>query len=141
MNMNGYWKNEKLTAEVLVNGFVLTNDIGFVDEDGYLYVIGRRDDVINFNGIKISPSEIEDVVIQFPGIAECACVGVPDPVAGQIPKLFVVLEEERTLDMEYFLQFLNAHIDGTKMPKGVEQLNSMPRTYNGKLDRKKLAGM
>ena len=139
MNMEGYWKNPELTAQTLVDGFVLTNDIGYFDADGFAYVTGRRDDVINYNGIKISPTEIEEIVLGFDGVAECACVGAPDPAAGQIPRLYVVAKDGAEIDMDAFVSFLRGRVDMTKMPKSVEVLDAFPRTYNGKLDRKALA--
>lgn len=139
MNMSGYWRNEELTREILVDGFVFTNDLGFFDDDGYAFIIGRRDDVINYNGIKISPTEIEDIVTQYPEIEECACVGISDSMAGQIPKLFVVAKDSNTFRMDEFIQSISNRIDKTKMPKQIELIDSLPRTFNGKLNRKELA--
>ena len=138
MNMVCYYKNPKLTKKILVNGFVCTNDLGYYDEEGYAYVVGRRDDVINCNGIKISPTEIEDIVSAYPNILETACVGIEDSVAGQIPKLFVVPKDLNAFDMNQFQAYLYERIDRTKMPKTVVLIDALPRTYNGKLDRKAL---
>ena len=138
MNMTGYWKNEKLTGETIVDGFVCTNDMGYFDEEGYAYIVGRRDDVINYNGIKIAPSEIEEVVVQYCGIAEAACVGKEDSVCGQIPKLFIVPENKNLFNISDFKSFLTTHLDRTKMPKMIEIIDILPRTYNGKIDRKEL---
>ncbi len=138
MNMTCYWKNEKLTNEVLISDFVCTNDMGYYDPEGYIYIIGRKDDVINFNGIKIAPSEIEEIVIRYSGIAEAACVGEEDSLSGQIPKLFIVPDNKISFDVLDFKSFLADHLDHTKMPKMIEIINALPRTYNGKIDRKKL---
>lgn len=138
MNMTGYWKNKKLTDETIVDGFVCTNDMGYFDEEGYAYIVGRRDDVINYNGIKIAPSEIEEVVVQYCGIAEAACVGKEDPVCGQIPKLFVVPENINLFNISDFKSFLAEQLDRTKLPKTIEIIDKLPRTYNGKIDRKEL---
>ncbi len=138
MNMVCYWKNPELTNQVLVNGYICTNDLGYFDEDGNVYVIGRKDDVINYNGIKISPSEIEDIVITYPGVMEAACIGKKDVVAGQIPKLFVVPKDLNSFDMNEFQTFLMNRIDRMKIPKIVELIDVLPRTFNGKLDRKAL---
>lgn len=138
MNMVCYWKNPDLTKEILINGFICTNDLGYFDEDGNAYVVARRDDIINFNGIKISPTEIEEIVTLYPAVAECACIGKPDAIAGQIPILFVVPKNVATFDMDAFNAYLSNHLDRTKMPKNVELIEVLPRTYNGKLDRKAL---
>ncbi len=139
MNMRGYWKNPELTADVLIDGFVCTNDIGYIDGDGFVYVVGRRDDVINYNGLKIAPGEIEEIAERYPGVAECACVGKADPVAGQIPWLYAAADPGAAFDTAAFTAYLQAHLDGSKMPKAVRLIEALPRTYNGKLDRRKLA--
>ena len=141
MNMSCYWKNEKLTDEVLINNFVCTNDMGYFDEEGYAYIVGRMDDVINYNGIKIAPSEIEEVVIQYSEVAEAACIGKEESVSGQIPVLFVVPKEKTSFNISDFKSFLTAHLDRTKLPKMIEIIDELPRTYNGKIDRKELKKM
>ncbi len=138
MNMECYWKNPDLTREILINGFICTNDLGYFDENGNAFVTGRRDDIINYNGIKISPSEIEEAVATYSAVAECACIGKTDNIAGQIPKLFVVPKDSKTFDMDQFQAYLQEHLDRTKMPKLVALIDVLPRTYNGKLDRKAL---
>ena len=140
MNMNCYWKNEELSAKILVDGYVCTNDMGYIDADGFVYVIGRQDDVINFSGLKISPSEVEDIVLQHPNVAECALVGKEDPSVGQVPKLYVVAKEG-AFDEDAFWAFLNERVDRAKLPKTVDVIDELPRTYNGKVDRKALAKM
>lgn len=138
MNMERYWKNEALTGGILVNGFVCTNDMGYFDAQGFAYVVGRRDDVINYAGIKISPGEVEDVVLQYPGIAETAFVGRKDPAVGELPVLFVA-PSDGGFDLEAFNAFLRARVDRSKLPKAVEVVEALPRTFNGKIDRKKMA--
>lgn len=136
--MRSYWKHPELTRSVLANGCVCTNDIGYFDEEGYAYIIGRRDDVINFNGIKISLVEIEDVVTAHFNVQEAACIGKADPVAGQVPVLFVVPKNLQTFNRGEFYSYLTSRLDRTKMPKSVEIIESLPRTHNGKLNRKVL---
>ncbi len=138
MNMLCYWQNEALSARTLIDGYVCTNDMGYFDADGYVYVLGRQDDVINFGGLKISPSEVEDVVLGYPNVAEAALVGQEDATAGQIPKLYVV-PREGAFDIDDFWAFLNGRVDRAKQPKAVEVLDELPRTFNGKVDRKALA--
>lgn len=138
MNMSGYWKNPALTNTVLCNGCVFTNDLGYMDEDGFIYLFGRNDDVINYNGIKISPEEIEDIAVRYPGVKDAACVPVPDTLSGQVPKLFLTLEDENDFEMKSFLTYLSEHIDANKMPKSIECISSIPRSSNGKILRRKL---
>lgn len=92
INMKEYFKAPELTAAAMENGFIYTKDLGYIDEDGYVYMLGRKDDVINYGGIKISPEEIESIVIQNPAIRDCACIPVKDALAGQAPKLLIVPE-------------------------------------------------
>ena len=138
MNMSGYWGEEGLTESVLKNGYVLTADLAYMDEEGYLYVLGRQDDVINYQGIKISPDEIESAAMQSGMLADCACVPVSDPLAGQVPKLCVVPAEGRQFSDEELLKYLREHIDANRMPRHIERIPEVPRTYNGKIQRKKL---
>lgn len=138
MNMKGYWKMPELTEQILKNGYVCTNDEGYIDEQGYVYILGRKDDVINYNGIKIAPEEIEEVVSKYPGIKDCACVPMADPVAGQVPKIFVALQDGAVFDKISFARFLEEAIDANKIPKQIEVIEEIPRAFNGKIQRKKL---
>ena len=138
MNMTGYWGERELTESVLKNGYVLTADLAYEDEEGYLYVLGRQDDVINYQGIKISPDEIESSAMQSGMLADCACVPVSDPLAGQVPKLCIVPAEGMQFSDEELLIYLREHIDANRMPRQIERISEVPRTYNGKIQRKKL---
>ena len=138
MNMRGYLKQPELTASVLQNGWLFTSDLGYIDGEGYVYVLGRAGDVINFGGIKISPEEIEEVVCKYPAVKDCACVPKKDAIAGQVPKLFVSLKEGVPFDMADLQKYLWEHLDNNKQPKEVAVIDEIPRTFNGKLQRGKL---
>lgn len=138
MNMTGYWKQPDLTQEIMRDGYVYTNDLGYMDKDGYIYVLGRNDDVINYNGIKIAPTEIEEAAVNYNGVSDAGCVPQSNPLVGQVPMLFIAVESEELFNMQDFMSYLGEHLDGNKMPKRVEILNEIPRTYNGKIQRKKL---
>lgn len=137
MNMKGYWKQKELTETVLQNGYLFTRDEGYIDRDGYVYILGRADDVINFRGIKIAPDEIEEAAAPFPGIRDCACIPAPDRMSGQIPVL-VIDAEEKDFDKKAFMHYLRDHIDADKVPQKVVFFHDIPRSFNGKLQRKKL---
>lgn len=141
INMKEYWKAPELTAEAMENGYIYTKDLGFIDEDGLIYMLGRKDDVINYGGIKISPEEIESIVGNHPDIADCACIPVDDPLTGQAPKLFIVLKEGAVYENRTFKQFLAQSLDANKQPKFIEEISEIPRTYNGKIQRNKLREM
>ncbi len=138
-NMAGYFHAPELTASVLSEGILYTNDLGYQDEDGYIYCLGREDDVINCAGIKISPEEIETEAARFEGVSDCACVPESDPVQGQVPKLFISLSvPEEDFDSEAFRRFLKTRLNPNKVPKKIEVIGKIPRTSNGKLRRKEL---
>lgn len=138
MLMKGYWHQPELTKSVVEDGFIYTSDRGYFDGDGYLYLLGREDDVINCGGIKISPDEIERVVMRYSPISECACVAKKDAVSGQVPVLFLVLKAGETFERNVLFSILNANVDANKIPRDIQFLDELPRTFNGKLQRRKL---
>lgn len=138
INMKGYWKAPELTAETMADGYIYTKDLGYIDEDGFIYMLGRKDDVINYGGIKISPEEIESIVIKHPLISDCACIPVRDALTGQAPKLFVVLSDADAYEPKELKTFLSQNLDASKQPKYIETINAIPRTFNGKIQRNKL---
>ena len=139
MNMSGYWRAPELSKETLKDGYVLTADLSYIDERGYIYVLGRQDDVIVYKGIKISPEEIEEAAAGCELVADCACVPQEDEVAGQVPKLFVVPQDRETFRQMDLFDYLKKHVDDNRMPRTIELIDAIPRTYNGKLLRKELA--
>ncbi len=139
INMREYFNAPELTREVMPDGdYIYTKDLGYIDEDGYIYMLGRKDDVINYGGVKISPEEIESMVIRSDMIADCACIPVDDPLTGQAPKLFIVLNSDEEYDAKSFKIFLSEVLDANKQPKYIEIIDKIPRTFNGKIKRKDL---
>lgn len=138
MNMSGYWKNPDLTASVMKDGTFYTRDVGYIDPEGWVYLLGRDDDIINFGGVKINPVDIEEAAMKCPGVVDCGCVGHEDPVSGHAPWLFVALEPGCDLSADDVGAWLSRNIDREKMPKRVIELSQIPRTFNGKLLRRKL---
>ena len=139
MNMSGYWKEPELSAQTLRDGYVLTADVSYIDEDGYIFVLGRQDDVIVYKGIKISPEEIEEAALGCSQVADCACIPEADEMAGQVPKLYVVPADRETCSEAELFAYLKEHIDDNRMPRTIELIEAIPRTYNGKILRKELA--
>lgn len=141
INMKEYFNAPQLTAEAMPDGdYIYTKDLGYIDEDGYVYMLGRKDDVINFGGVKISPEEIESMVIKSDMIRDCACIPVDDKLTGQAPKLFIALADGRDYDDKTFKSFLTEVLDANKQPKFIEIIDEIPRTFNGKIKRKELMG-
>ena len=138
INMKEYFKAPELTAQATDGEYIYTKDLGYIDEDGYVYMLGRKDDVINFGGVKISPEEIESQVIKNDAVRDCACVPVEDAMTGQAPKLFIILEPDADYDAKAFRSFLAETLDANKQPKTIEVIDRIPRTFNGKIKRNEL---
>lgn len=138
VNMAGYWKEPELTRETIVDGFVVTKDLAYFDEDGFIFLIGRQDDVITTAGFKVAPTEIEEVAMECPLIGDCAVIGVPDELAGSVPKMFVVPAEGQEFDPVGINSFLLSKLEAYKAPKYIVTIDSIPRTYNGKILRREL---
>ena len=136
--MQGYYNEPELTKEVLVDGVVYTNDIGYIDEEGFVYMLGRRGDVISIGGLKIAPTEVENIVLRFPGIAECACFAVEDRMGGCVPKLNIVQQKNADVDITELKKFMAQYLEAFKVPKLVEKTDEIPKTANGKINRKVL---
>ena len=134
----GYWNAPEITAQTIHDGVIYMSDLGYLDDDGFLYLVGRRDDVINIGGLKIAPTEVEDVAQRYESVAECACASYDDERIGKTLKLYVVLKDGCVLDQREFLSFLESKLEAYKIPRRIEILAEIPRTFNGKVDRKKL---
>lgn len=134
--MEGYFNDPELTARTLVDGVVYTNDIGYIDEEGYLYVTGRRDDVINVGGLKVAPTEVEGVALRFPGVAECVCYPVKDKLSGVAPKMNIVEQPGADVDTAALREYMLEHLEAYKVPKQFMKVDAVPKTPNGKIDRK-----
>lgn len=136
--MEGYYADPVLTRETMANGVVYTNDIGYMDEEGYLYVMGRRGDVINVGGLKIAPTEVENVALRYPGVAECVCYPVQDKISTVAPKLNIVEEHGVSVDIPSLREHMLRSLEAYKVPKQIEKVDAIPKTANGKIDRKRL---
>ena len=139
LEMSGYWKREPETAAALVDGWLVTNDLVYRDEDGFVYMLGRADDMINTGGEKVSPVEVENVASGYEEAAECACVGVADPkgILGEIVVLFVVPKADH-FDEAGMTKFLSERLERFKLPQAYVLLEELPRNRMQKLDRRAL---
>lgn len=138
MNMVGYYKEEELSASIMKKGYIQTEDLAYMDEDGMICLLGRQGDVIVSGGNKIAPGEVEDAAGAFEGMEECACVPAISPILGQEPKLFVVMKEGCTFEYETIYQFLKERLESYKVPKIIVEIEKLPRSYNGKILRREL---
>lgn len=139
--MSGYLNAPELTKEVMKEGRVISSDLGYKGEDGMIYILGRKDDMIVCGANKISPSEIEDAVLRIPGIKECACVAKKDRVMGQLPALFVVWEKD-PIPYSKLYDAMKQHLDPFKIPRqeDIFSIDALPRTAGtGKIVKRELA--
>jgi len=136
--MQGYWRKPEDTAKVFVDGALRTGDIGYLDADGYLFLVDRIKDVILCGGYNVYPRMIEDAAYQHPAVEEAIAIGVPDKYRGQSPKLFVKLHDGAQLSAEELRAFLGEHISKIEVPREIEFRDSLPKTLVGKLSKKEL---
>ncbi len=141
MLMSGYWNRKELTREVLKDGWLLTGDMVYTDADGYVYMAGRADDMINAGGEKVFPAEIEHAACQCEGVRECACIGVDDPdeIRGQIPVLFVVPGTHYS--KARLQKHLSERLERYKLPGQYIELDELPRNQMSKIDKRKLRAL
>ena len=136
--MKGYWNNPEETAGQLIDGWLHTGDIAIADEDGYLFIVDRKKDMIIAGGFNIYPREIDEVLYQHPKIAEAASVGVPDEYRGETVKAFIVLKPGQTATDKEIVDFCKTKLTAYKVPKQVEFRESLPKSAVGKILRKVL---
>ncbi len=137
--MQGYWNHPEETRKVLKHGLYYTGDIGVMDEEGFLYVVGRSKDMIKIGGNRASAKEIEDAIYEHPQVADAAVIGVPDETLGEAPKAFVVLKDHNLPDMEQELRnFLAERLASYKIPKYFEFRENLPKNKSGKIQKLKL---
>jgi long-chain acyl-CoA synthetase len=137
--MLGYWNDPELTAKTLNGKKVKMADAGYFDEDGFLYLMGRRDDVIVSGGFKIAPYEIENAAVNIPGVSEAICVGSPDAILSNVPKLFVTIKEGSEFSVKQITAALAEKLETYKLPRTIRQLDEFPRVAGSqKIDRKAL---
>lgn len=137
--MTGYWRDEQKTSQVITrDGWLRTGDMGWMDEEGYIYLAGRADDMIIRGGENISPEEVEDVLQSHIKVEEAALIGVPDSEWGQQPRAIVVLRKGEVATPEEMMEYCRSRLAGFKRPRSVIFVDALPRNPMGKILRKKL---
>ncbi|MFD9820112.1 class I adenylate-forming enzyme family protein [Streptomyces violascens] len=134
----GYWRRPDATAEAFPDGELRTGDIGFMDRDGWLYVVDRMKDMINASGFKVWPREVEDVLYTHPAVREAAVVGVPDAYRGESVKAYVSLRPGAEADPAELAAYCKERLAAYKYPREVEILAELPKTTSGKILRREL---
>ncbi len=136
--MLGYWDMPEETAAAVKDGWMHSGDLGWRDEDGYLYIVGRKKEVIISGGIKIPPKEIEDVLFTHAAVADVVVAGVPHPEWGEMVKAYIVLKPGQRLSAEEVIAYCGARLASYKKPKAVQFVASLPKTTTGKPIRRGL---
>jgi long-chain acyl-CoA synthetase len=137
--MRGYWQMPEETAKTLRDGWLYTGDIARMDDDGYLYIVDRKKEVINASGFKVYPREVEEVLYEHPDVVEGVVVGVPDEYRGETVKVFVVKKEGSSLTEEDLIAHCKENLAPYKVPKLVEFREELPKSAVGKLLKRVLA--
>ncbi|MFX1254277.1 MAG: class I adenylate-forming enzyme family protein [Promethearchaeota archaeon] len=132
-NMKGYFKNPEANKETLKEGWLYTGDLGYVDDDGFFYIVGRKKDMIIRGGENIYPREVEEVLYSYPDVAEAAVIGVYDEIYGEVPKAFVVIKEGQKTTEDQILKHCKENLADFKVPKYVEFRDNLPKNPTGKI--------
>jgi long-chain acyl-CoA synthetase len=136
--MQGYWQRPKETKEVIREGWLYTGDLGYLDEDGYLFIEDRKKDVIKPSGFQVWPREVEEVIASHPAVNEVGVGGIPDDYQGEAVKAWVVLQPGQEATAKEIQAFCRKRLAGYKVPKQIELVDSLPKSMVGKVLRRAL---
>jgi long-chain acyl-CoA synthetase len=136
--MQGYWNNPDLTSAALRDGWFYTGDMARVDEEGYFYLVDRKDDLIISNGFNIYPAQIEDFLMQHPKVKDAAVIGIPDRTKGQAVVAVIALKKGMEVNKEEFLKYCKINMPEYRLPKTILIRDTIPRDPSGKLLRRLL---
>lgn len=137
-NMLGYWNNDAATCEALRGGWLHSQDLGYLDNDGFLFILDRKRDMIISGGENIYSWEVEEALRHHPAVAEAAVIAVPDAHWGESVKACVVLREGLKASADELIEYCRERIASYKKPRTVDFLPALPRLFNGKVDKKAL---
>ena len=136
--MKGYLGDDKATAEAIRDGWLMTGDMGYLDSEGYIYIVYRKKDLILVHGMNVYPREVEEVLYHHPEVLDAAVVGVTEGAHGEIPKAFVVKREGAELTERELKEYLRERLASYKIPRQVEFLAMLPKSPTGKVLKKEL---
>jgi long-chain acyl-CoA synthetase len=136
--MDGYWRSPEVTAEALRDGWLHTGDVGYLDEQGYLFIVDRKKDLIIRGGFNVYPRDVEDGLLEHPAVEMAGVVGKPDAVHGEEVVAFVSLRNGQDITGEELVDWARSRIGGYKYPREVRIVEWIPLTPVGKIDRKVL---
>lgn len=136
--MKGYWEMPAETANALKNGWLYTGDVAYMDEDGYIFLVSRKKDVIISSGFNVYPREVEEVIFNHPFVKEVVAIGIPHEYRGETVKVFIVLKDGLTATEQEIIWFCEGKLSKYKLPTSVEFREDLPKTTVGKILRRKL---
>jgi len=136
--MAGYWKNPAETKSSFVGRFFRTGDVGYMDQDGYIFIVDRIKDMIIASGFNIYPRRIEDALYEHDAVAEVTVVGIPDNYRGEAPKAYVRLKDGASATSADLIAFLRPKLSKLELPAAIEFRDELPKTMIGKLSKKEL---
>ena len=136
--MAGYWNKPEETENVFVGRFLRTGDVGYMDDEGFIYIVDRIKDMINCSGFKVYPRRIEDVLYEHPAVEEVTVIGIPDAYRGEVPKAFIKLKEGVPASKAEMIEFLRPRLSKIEVPTEIEFRDSLPKTLVGKHSKKEL---
>jgi len=137
--MQGYLDRPTATDETIVNGWLLTGDMGYMDDEGFLFIVDRRKDLIISKGINIYPREIEEVIDAYEGVGASAVIGIIDEKSGEAPIVYIELKEDtESLDEQGLKKYMREHLANYKIPKQIHMIKELPKNATGKVLKRKL---
>ena len=133
--MLGYWKMPEKTKESIVNGWLHTGDLGYMDKGGYLFLVDRKNDMIITGGENVYPNEVENLLMAYPAVMETVVFGIPDQKWGESVKAIIVLKPGKTATADEIIKYCKGKLAGYKCPKSIEFKDAIPKTAAGKISR------
>jgi long-chain acyl-CoA synthetase len=132
--MQGYLNRPSATDETIVNGWLLTGDMGYMDDEGFLFIVDRKKDLIISKGINVYPREIEEVIDTYEGVGASAVIGIIDEKSGEVPIVYIELSEDsKTLDEQGLKKYMREHLANYKIPKQIHIIAELPKNATGKV--------
>lgn len=135
--MKGYWRDPERTREVIRDGWLHTGDRGYLDEEGYLYIVGRQSEMLKIAENRVSPYEIEEVLLEIPGVDECAVVGCEHPLLGQAAHAAIVRSDPGLNELN-IKKHCKQRLAFYKIPKTIRFVDALPKTSSGKIKRSEI---
>jgi len=136
--MKGYKNLPEETAKAIIDGWLHTGDVGYIDEDGYIYIVDRIKDIIIVSGLNVYPREIEELIYTYGGILEAAVIGVKDKKRGEVPVAYIAVENPDTFDLNKLEDLLNSKLAQFKRPKKITLMETLPKNATGKIMKRAL---